>query len=100
MGGGTIKLALCEKGKLTATSAFAVGGRLIAFDETGKMVRIEGRRTSGSRCQCLAGTRKKAPEEDRKKIVNRMVEFWFHKSGLGDDPLCEAGELTDHLPRT
>ena len=41
VGGGTIKPALCEKESLQPP-AFAVGGRLIAFDETGKMVRIEG----------------------------------------------------------
>ena len=42
VGGGTVKLGLCHGGRLMATSAFAVGGRLIAFDDDGKMTRIEG----------------------------------------------------------
>src|SRR5690606_4559709 len=42
VGGGTVKLGLCHGGRLLATSAFAVGGRLIAFDAEGHMERIEG----------------------------------------------------------
>ncbi|HEY4133919.1 MAG TPA: ethanolamine ammonia-lyase reactivating factor EutA [Alphaproteobacteria bacterium] len=42
IGGGTTKLGLVDKGQLVETTAFEVGGRLIAFDEEGRMVRIEG----------------------------------------------------------
>ena len=41
IGGGTTKLALCESGQVTATCAFAVGGRLLAFDEEGRLARID-----------------------------------------------------------
>ena len=41
IGGGTTKLALVSRGKVLGTSAFAVGGRLVAFDEAGRIVRID-----------------------------------------------------------
>jgi ethanolamine utilization protein EutA len=41
IGGGTTKLALCEGGRVTATAAFAVGGRLLAFDGEGRVARID-----------------------------------------------------------
>ncbi|MBI2756084.1 MAG: ethanolamine ammonia-lyase reactivating factor EutA [Chloroflexi bacterium] len=41
VGGGTSKLALCIDGQVVETSSLAVGGRLIAVDEAGRVVRIE-----------------------------------------------------------
>ena len=41
VGGGTSKLALIENGSIVATSAVAVGARLIAFDERGRISRLE-----------------------------------------------------------
>ncbi|HVR89309.1 MAG TPA: ethanolamine ammonia-lyase reactivating factor EutA [Candidatus Limnocylindria bacterium] len=41
IGGGTSKLALIENGVIVATSAVAVGARLIAFDERGRITRLE-----------------------------------------------------------
>ncbi len=42
IGGGTTKLALIRHGEVLATSALAVGGRLVAWDSRGRIVRIEG----------------------------------------------------------
>ncbi len=42
VGGGTTKLALVHGGRLLHTAALEVGGRLIAFDDDGKLARIEG----------------------------------------------------------
>ena len=42
IGGGTTKLALMHGGKLLATAAVEVGGRLIAFDDEGRLASIEG----------------------------------------------------------
>ena len=42
IGGGTTKLGLVDKGQLVHTAAVEVGGRLIAFDEEGRLIRIEG----------------------------------------------------------
>ena len=102
VGGGTVKLALCEKGKLTATSAFAVGGRLIAFDGASNMVRIEGpaeqvAKDLGIRLEIG----KTLSVENRKKIVTRMVEvvIAYANREADNDPLCEELRLTDHLPK-
>lgn len=42
IGGGTCKLALIAKGELLQTAAIAVGGRLVATDGRGELVRVEG----------------------------------------------------------
>jgi ethanolamine utilization protein EutA len=46
IGGGTTKLALIESGRVTATAAFHVGGRLQVVDSDNRIVRLEpgGRR--------------------------------------------------------
>jgi len=41
IGGGTTKLALIRNGEILGTCALAVGGRLIAWDEDGRLVRAE-----------------------------------------------------------
>jgi ethanolamine utilization protein EutA len=41
IGGGTSKLALVEKGKVIATAAVHIGGRLQVIDETAKIVRLD-----------------------------------------------------------
>jgi ethanolamine utilization protein EutA len=41
IGGGTTKLALIDNGALVGVAAFAVGGRLIACDETGAWTRFD-----------------------------------------------------------
>ncbi|MGB5079910.1 MAG: ethanolamine ammonia-lyase reactivating factor EutA [Burkholderiales bacterium] len=46
IGGGTTKLALVDRGKVTATAAVHVGGRLLVVDEQRRIVRLDpaGRR--------------------------------------------------------
>jgi ethanolamine utilization protein EutA len=41
IGGGTTKFALIVKGEITGTCALAVGGRLVALDEDGRLARVE-----------------------------------------------------------
>jgi ethanolamine utilization protein EutA len=41
IGGGTTKLAVVENGKVTATAAFHVGGRLQVVDASGRIVRLD-----------------------------------------------------------
>jgi ethanolamine utilization protein EutA len=43
IGGGTTKLTLVDDGRIIATAAFAVGGRLVALGEDGTVVRLEPR---------------------------------------------------------
>ena len=41
VGGGTTKLALVSGGEIVSTCAFAIGGRLVAFDAGGRITRID-----------------------------------------------------------
>jgi ethanolamine utilization protein EutA len=41
IGGGTTKLALCENGRVIATAAIHIGGRLQVVDEAGRIVRLD-----------------------------------------------------------
>ena len=41
IGGGTTKLALLDRGRVVATAAFSVGGRLQVVDDEGRIVRLE-----------------------------------------------------------
>jgi len=41
IGGGTTKLSLIDKGKVVSTAAIHIGGRLVAVDDSGKIIRIE-----------------------------------------------------------
>ncbi|WP_329137488.1 ethanolamine ammonia-lyase reactivating factor EutA [Streptomyces sp. NBC_01476] len=41
IGGGTTKLALLDRGRIVATAALHIGGRLLAYDDTGEVVRLE-----------------------------------------------------------
>jgi len=41
IGGGTTKVAFCTEGRVVASFAFAVGGRLLAFDGEGRIARID-----------------------------------------------------------
>jgi ethanolamine utilization protein EutA len=41
IGGGTTKIALVSGGRVVSTCAFAVGGRLVAFDRDGRIARLD-----------------------------------------------------------
>jgi ethanolamine utilization protein EutA len=41
IGGGTTKLAVLDHGRVTATAAFSVGGRLQVVDDDGRLARLE-----------------------------------------------------------
>ena len=41
IGGGTTKFAIIEGGRVTATSALHIGGRLHVFDQSGRLTRLE-----------------------------------------------------------
>jgi ethanolamine utilization protein EutA len=41
IGGGTTKLAIVEAGRVVATAAFHVGGRLVVVDDAGRLVRLD-----------------------------------------------------------
>jgi len=74
VGGGTTKFALVHGGKLLDSSAVAVGGRLIAFDDDGNLARIEGpaeRMAKGAGIELKLGA--KLSKADRQKLVDTMI---------------------------
>lgn len=75
IGGGTTKLALCRNGEVVSTAAFAIGGRLVAFDDDNTLVRIEGPAIEVAKAAGIELTpgATLAPE-DRRTLVKRMVE--------------------------
>jgi ethanolamine utilization protein EutA len=75
IGGGTTKFAVIERGHIVATTAIAVGGRLLVEGD-GKLVRIEEpikevARTLGIK---LAVGQPLAPR-DRQRLIERMAEL-------------------------
>ena len=76
IGGGTTKFALIENGNLVATTAIAVGGRLIVEDPKQGLVRIEepARALAESLGIELVLGQALAPA-DRERIVARMVRL-------------------------
>jgi ethanolamine utilization protein EutA len=93
IGGGTTKLALIENGRIVATCAIAVGGRLIVEDSKQGLTRIE------PPAEAIANTLGIAlmpanplAATDRKRIANRMARMIM---GLID--LRQPGELANRL---
>src|SRR3954465_5544360 len=74
IGGGTTKFALIEKGRLLATAAIAIGGRLIVEDPKRGLVRVEEPALEVARSLGinLALGNPLAPQ-DRERIITRMV---------------------------
>jgi ethanolamine utilization protein EutA len=76
IGGGTTKLALIESGRITATAAIAVGGRLLVEDAKAGLTRIEepAREIAASLGIALSPGQA-LPPADRTRIVERMVRL-------------------------
>jgi ethanolamine utilization protein EutA len=94
IGGGTAKLALVANGVLQETSTLNVGGRLVAFDETGHISRIEpAARAVADSLGIDLQLGADLPAEDRKRLVDAFVDELF--TAIGREPLSALGqELT------
>ena len=75
IGGATTKLAICDAGRVTATAALAIGGRLVATDTADRIERLE---PSGMRHAANAGFAwamgAVAPWAERKTVGARMAD--------------------------
>jgi ethanolamine utilization protein EutA len=92
IGGGTTKFALIEKGRILATCAVAVGGRLIVEGENG-LTRVEPPAEEvASALGCELGLGTMLTTADRKRIATRMARVVL---GLMD--LRQPGELARRL---
>jgi len=100
IGGGTTKFALVHGGRLLHSAATAVGGRLVAFDEAGKLVRIE---QPALRLAASAGVELTLGGElsdgDRAKLVATMVDVLVRSIARTEpDDLINDLILTPALP--
>ncbi len=77
IGGGTTKFAVCMRGQVEETGAIHLGARLLAWDEDGRVSRLED---AGRRMATAAGlTRLRLNEsvssEDRDRVAEYMAEI-------------------------
>jgi ethanolamine utilization protein EutA len=93
IGGGTTKFALIEKGRILATCAIAVGGRLIVEDASQGLTRIEPPAEEVAKSLDVALTPGRAlAAADRRRIATRMARMIM---GLID--LRQPGDLAARL---
>lgn len=71
IGGGTTKLALVAGGRVLSTCAFAVGGRLLAMDDEGRLARIDEPAAAAARA---AGAKLQLGERPAPGDLDRVVE--------------------------
>jgi len=78
LGGGTTKISLVERGKIQKTTALNIGARLVAYDEKGRLTRLEagGRRfLEDLGCKIEVGDR--IGEEILGHLASRMAALLF-----------------------
>ena len=71
VGGSTTKLALAVDGQVVATCAFAVGGRLLAFDAEGRLARIDA---SASLAAQAVGVRLRLGERPGAAQLRKVID--------------------------
>src|SRR4029079_13031201 len=72
IGGGTTKLALVENGRVIATAAIHVGGRLQVVDDNGQIVRLD---TAGPHHAAQAGVHWNKGDRTDPAALGRVAEY-------------------------
>ena len=105
IGGGTTKFALIQNGEIRSTCAIAVGGRLIAQDDEGTLVRIEEPARQVARALGIdLRLGQRIDDADLERLVGALseivVETMLQKApeGLAKDLLLTAPLATDIRP--
>ena len=102
IGGGTTKLALIENGVILGACAFAVGGRLIARNGTGRWTRVDHAATLAAKDLGFATDPDSMDREDvRAAIADRLADVAM--DFISDRPRDSLGAsllLTDDLVRS
>jgi ethanolamine utilization protein EutA len=101
IGGGTTKLALIDRGAIVGLSAFAVGGRLVATDESGAWTRIDhSAQLVADDLGIAISPQALADAAVRQKIARRLASVAAdYIVGAPPDRLGETLLLTEPLPR-
>jgi ethanolamine utilization protein EutA (predicted chaperonin) len=102
IGGGTTKLALIQGGVILDVCAFAVGGRLIASDESGEWTRIDDSAYLVAKDLGVPATPESfANPEIRERIASRLADVAIDMIlGAPLDALGKSMLLTPELVRT
>ena len=101
IGGGTTKLALIDKGVVLAVAAFAVGGRCIATDATGKYTRVDDSAVAVAKEFGIETTPENLANPDvRQRIAARLAKIAAdYVLDAPRDPLGASFLLTEPLAR-
>jgi ethanolamine utilization protein EutA len=102
IGGGTTKLALIDHGKIIGVCAFAVGGRLLAQDESGQWTRVDdSAQLVADELGLKTDPVTLAVPAVRLQIASRLARVAVDFIRVGAlDRLGMALQLTEDLPRT
>jgi ethanolamine utilization protein EutA len=71
IGGGTSKIAVCERGDVIELTAIDIGARIVCFDTDGRVVRVE---PAGERFAAEAGLRLEPGAVPDPALLQKMVE--------------------------
>jgi len=75
IGGGTTKLALVDRGRVLATAAVHVGGRLHVLDDRGRLTRLEpAGRDHAARCGLSWSAGDAVPAADLDRVAEAMAD--------------------------
>jgi ethanolamine utilization protein EutA len=99
IGGGTTKLALIDKGVVIGLAAFAVGGRLVAADDTGAWTRVDESAQLVAKELGLSTTPQSLADASvRKRIADRLAAIAVdYILDTPRDRLGAALNLTDNI---
>ncbi len=93
VGGGTTKLAIIESGRVTATAAFHVGGRLQVVDENRRIVRLD---PAGRHLAAGAGYSWNRGDAVRAEDLSRVAD-WMADALLGCIQQRPLPHVLEHL---
>ena len=99
IGGGTTKLALVDRGRVVATAAVHVGGRLQVVDADGRIVRLDpAGREHAARAGFSWALGDVVREEDVVRVAERMADTLVEAIGGAPDmlltePLGDVGDV-------
>src|SRR4029453_3145404 len=94
IGGGTTKVVVCRDGRTTELMAMDVGARVVAFDERGRLMRIEpSARRIAERTGAALALGQPVPEADQARLVRYMVDELMRALRAGDSELLRTPGL-------
>ena len=99
VGGGTAKLSVIRQGVVTETAAVSVGARLIAFDDSGVVTRIEApARLMMGELEMAVALGKKISQKEQEGFADLMAQLLFEVIQGGRlSPLAKELMVTDPL---